>query len=92
MSMQDAELFDVYVDDSGKLWRVIAVCRDPTVTVEEVEPSGHSSDPGPYYRDSMIGVGVSTLTVPGTFIRKRMDGSVGGAMWNGFKRIFRKTP
>jgi hypothetical protein len=37
MSVHDAELGDIYVDDDGKLWRVIAICGEPTVHVQEVE-------------------------------------------------------
>ncbi len=39
MSVHDAEPGDIYVDKDGKLWRVVGVCKDPTVTVEEVEGS-----------------------------------------------------
>lgn len=37
MSVHDAELGDLYVDESGKLWRVVALCGEPTVHVQEVE-------------------------------------------------------
>lgn len=37
MSVHDAQPGDVYVDDAGKLWRVVGVCGEPTVIVEEVE-------------------------------------------------------
>lgn len=37
MSVHDAKLNDVYVDDAGKLWRVIALCGEPTVHVQEIE-------------------------------------------------------
>lgn len=37
MSVHDAELGDIYVDGAGKLWRVIAICGEPTVRVQEVE-------------------------------------------------------
>jgi len=38
MSVYDAVPGDLYADAQGKLWRVISVCPEPTVTVEEVEP------------------------------------------------------
>lgn len=37
MSVHDAKLDDLYVDDAGKLWRVVALCGEPTVHVQEVE-------------------------------------------------------
>lgn len=37
MSVHDAEPGDVYVDAAGKLWRVVSICGEPTVTVQEVE-------------------------------------------------------
>lgn len=37
MSVHDAQPGDVYVDEAGKLWRVIAICGEPTVNVQEVE-------------------------------------------------------
>ena len=37
MSVHDAEPNDVYIDAQGKLWRVIAVCGEPTVHVQEIE-------------------------------------------------------
>ncbi len=41
--MHGAELNDLYADEEGKLWRVIAICGEPTVTVAEVEPSALDS-------------------------------------------------
>jgi hypothetical protein len=37
MSVHDAQLDDLYIDAAGKLWRVIALCGEPTVHVQEVE-------------------------------------------------------
>jgi hypothetical protein len=37
MSVHDAELGDLYVDGTGKLWRVIALCGEPAVHFQEVE-------------------------------------------------------
>lgn len=36
-NMRDAEPGDIYVDGCGKLWRVVGVIREPSVTVEAVE-------------------------------------------------------
>ncbi len=36
--MHSAELQDLFIDDDGRLWRVVAICGEPTVTVQEVEP------------------------------------------------------
>jgi streptogramin lyase len=43
MSIHDAEPSDVYVDEQGKLWRVIGKFSEPAVTVEEVEPTRNCS-------------------------------------------------
>lgn len=75
--MNDAEPGDIYVDEYGKLWRVKLFCPTPSVTVEEVEPSPDTS------AGSRLG-----FHTP----KHEMRGGVGGAMWNGFKRIFRPTP
>lgn len=37
MSVHDADLGDIYADENGKLWRVIAICGEPTVHMQEVE-------------------------------------------------------
>lgn len=37
MSVHDAKLSDLYIDGSGKLWRVVGLCGEPTVLVQEVE-------------------------------------------------------
>jgi len=37
MSVHDAEPNDVYADADGKLWRVVGVCGEPTVIVQEIE-------------------------------------------------------
>jgi hypothetical protein len=37
MSVHDAQPNDLYVDAGGKLWRVVGVCSEPTVIVQEVE-------------------------------------------------------
>ncbi len=37
MTVHDAEPGDVYVDEAGKLWRCVSICREPTVTMDEVE-------------------------------------------------------
>lgn len=35
--MHDALPNDVYVDANNRLWRVVAICGEPTVIVQEVE-------------------------------------------------------
>ncbi len=35
--IHDAKPNDIYVDADGKLWRVLGVCGEPTVLVEEIE-------------------------------------------------------
>ena len=43
--MHDAEPGDIYVDESGKLWRVQSYCKDPTVELVEVETDGSCRKP-----------------------------------------------
>lgn len=43
MSVHDAKPGDLYVDGSGKLWRVVGVCGEPTVIVREVESAAPES-------------------------------------------------
>ena len=84
-----AEPMDIYADANGKLWRVVATCHEPTVTLEEVEPSGHTSDP-----PADLPTGAQTWIGPigpvkGSFIRRRMNGGMRGLMFNGFRRVLR---
>lgn len=37
MSVHEAQPMDVYVDAQGKLWRVVGIFGEPSVTVQEVE-------------------------------------------------------
>ena len=94
MSVHDAEPGDIYADEQGKLWRITSICREPTVTAEEVEPHGHSTD-----RTTLVGVGIgpvaggglAMLPINGTYLRSRQSGGTGGAMWKGWNRIWRKS-
>lgn len=89
MSISEAEPGDIYVDANSKLWRVISICRDPTVTVEEVEPSSHSTDTTMF--PGLAGVAVGCIgQTRGNYIRVRQTGIVCSIMWSGFTRIFRK--
>jgi hypothetical protein len=88
MSIHDAELNDIYIDKQEKLWRVIAICREPTVTVEEVV--GQAPQPAPAYMNAAAQANVAYAPRPIELIRTRQTGGVSGAMWEGFKRIWRK--
>lgn len=48
-SIHDAEPMDVYVDKSGKLWRVVGTWSMPTVVVQEIEPDAISIQPTRMY-------------------------------------------
>ena len=37
MSIHDAEPNDIYIDEFGKLWRVVGIVGEPSVIVEEIE-------------------------------------------------------
>lgn len=79
--INDARVGDIYVDEGGTLWRVTGTCREPTVWVEAVEPSGWL--PGP---EDCIDV-TTGRPMGGTFLRKRQDGGISGLIWRGFRRI-----
>lgn len=39
MTVHDAQPGDIYTDANNKLWRVIGYCEEPSVIVQEIEPS-----------------------------------------------------
>ncbi|MCK1322176.1 hypothetical protein IVA94_14995 [Bradyrhizobium sp. 156] len=89
--MNDAELSDIYVDPDGKLWRCIATCSEPTVSFEAVE--GYVQQPS----NNLMGVGGQAIggmiiQPQAAIIKTKKTGGVSGAMWNGWKRIFRPEP
>jgi hypothetical protein len=43
MSVHDARPGDVYVDSNGKLWRVVWVCDQPTLSMKAIEPESCAS-------------------------------------------------
>jgi hypothetical protein len=85
MSVHDAEPGDIYADKDGKLWRVVGVVRDPSVTVEEVE--GSLCDPN--NRNGIVSTRSEGPPRVASIEKRRQFGGVGGQMWNGFTRIFR---
>lgn len=90
MSVHDAEPGDIYIDKQEKLWRVVGICREPTVTVEEVV--GQAPRPPSEYMNQAAQANVGVYAPrPIELIRTRQSGGVGGFMWEGFKRIWRKS-
>lgn len=90
MSVHDAEPGDIYTDESGKLWRIIAVCRDPTVDAEEVEGTLYDPNAPPAIHWQGQVSSVQSVVLPRASINKRrVSGGVGGLMWNGWQRIWR---
>lgn len=53
MSVHDAEPMDVYVDATGKLWRVVGIVREPTVMVEKIETQ-HPEERAPARRSGGV--------------------------------------
>lgn len=93
MSVHDAQPGDIYTDEQGKLWRIIGVCHQPTVTAEEVEGTLH--DPNAPRFDGAQAIGVAAIQgLIGQHraeIRKaRQSGGTDGLMWNGWKRIWHR--
>jgi hypothetical protein len=84
--MNDTNVGDLFMDKQGKLWRAVAYCPEPTLTVEELEP-----DPQP--NPALIQQAFQQMQQPATLPlppRKKMTGGVSGLMWQGFKRIYSK--
>lgn len=90
MSVHDAVPGDVYADEQGKLWRIVAVCHEPTVTAEEVEGTLH--DPA-VPMQLFVGAGVAQGGQHGMpraqIVKARRTGATGGLIWSGWKRIWR---
>jgi hypothetical protein len=90
MTTHDAELSDIYVDDSGKLWRVIITCSEQTVTFEAVE--GHLPLAPSMLNNMAAQANVYSQPQQPSLIHPRKTGGVNGAMWQGWKRIYRPEP
>jgi len=43
MTLHDANLGDIYRDETGTIWRVFATCAEPTVHVEMLTADGLSN-------------------------------------------------
>lgn len=84
--MRDAQILDIYVDENGALWRCIATCPEPTVTFEVVE--GRTLPPPSLNQMGMAQQNTYSPPAP-AIIKDRKNGGVSGAMWNGWKRIYR---
>lgn len=96
MSISESNLGDLYMDENGKLWRVIGLLSEPSITMEKVEPE---AQPNPAYGNpgGQGGMGGTIGTYqPQPFLplpyRQKKGGGVYGAMWNGFKRIYKSGP
>lgn len=86
MSVSESNPGDLYMDENGKLWRVIGVLREPSITMEEVEPE---PQPNPAYQmGGQTGTYQPQPTLPLPY-RNKKEGGVSGYMWNGFKRIYK---
>lgn len=91
MDITDAEFGDIYVDPQGKLWRVVGICREPTVTLESVE--GRTEPPIVYSALAQGQIAQSSYPPPAPpIIKDRKHGGISGLMWEGFKRIWRQEP
>jgi hypothetical protein len=88
MSVHDAEPGDIYVDNQGKLWRVVWKLDQPSVGVEEVE--GRAPMPQSAYANQAAQAQAYQAPRPVELIRAQQSGGVSGCMWEGFKRIWRK--
>lgn len=85
-TVHDATLDDIYVDRMGTLWRCVMTCHEPTVTFEAVE--GYVPTTGGGFQGAAQGMPY----VPSTpqIVKPQQRGAVTGAMFDGWKRIWRK--
>lgn len=93
-TIQDALPGDIYTDATGKLWRIVSVCHEPTVDAEEVE--GTLVDPncpqmGVHYMGAQGALqAINNLGSQRARIQKaRAKGATGAGMWDSWKRIWR---
>lgn len=88
MTVHEAKSGDVYVDATGKLWRCIATCTEPTVTFEEVE--GRTPEPVSHL-NAQVALMQTYPVIPRRvpILKDRQSGGVRGLMWEGWKRIWR---
>ena len=85
MSVRDAVPGDIYVDPDGKLWRVISTCKEPTVTLEAVEPKGFIPEP-----PNMLQPFPMVDHSAGRYLRDRKGGAVSAPIFEGLRRIWRR--
>lgn len=93
MSVNDAEPGDIYADHNGKLWRIIAITHQPTITAEEVEGTLH--DPNAPLPPNVGAGGIfwaGGMTPRATIQKARRTGGIGGLMWSDWTRIWRNKP
>ncbi len=95
--VNEAEPGDIYVDTAGKLWRIKSVYREPTVEAEEVE--GTLFDPDTPIPQGSVHLMQAQAPLQNAQWRPRAridkqkkSGGAHGAMWQGWKRIWRSEP
>jgi hypothetical protein len=92
MSVHDAEPGDIYADETGKLWRITMVCRDPAVEAEEVEGTlfdPHAPPLPPSALQSASAYSAQNFIARAKINKRQVSGGVGGQMWRGWQRIWR---
>lgn len=85
--MINGKVGDLFLDEKGKLWRVIATLAEPSLTMEEVEPE---AQPNPAYLgiiNQQMGQAQTPTTLP-LPRRRKIDAGVSGGIWIGFKKIY----
>lgn len=94
VTINDAEPGDIYTDATGKLWRIISVCREPTVEAEEVE--GTLYDPN-VPRTTLLEAGqgivqqaYNPMIARASINKVRQAKPTGHPWWQGWTRIWRK--
>lgn len=90
----DAQPGDLYIDANGKLWRILEVVREPTVTAEEVEgtlwdPNAPMQLGAPQIRGAVLVQGM-IAPMAASINKAKWIKTTADACWVGFTRIWRK--
>ena len=89
LSISTAEPYDIYIDSSGKLWRIKEVVPAPTIIAEEIE--GTLNDPNiPYKIDTNVSAAVWPPITKASIDKRIIKDFTSSKYWEDWKRIHRR--
>lgn len=86
--IRDAQEGDIFVDPSGKLWRIVLVVREPTVEAEEVEGTLWDPNAPPQTLHGVVAAQNIFQPPRATINKTRRKFPISDALWNGWQRIW----